>query len=104
MAGAFPNNKEITIKMLEPVATGKTGQFYWDMVDDPAPKDIFKVAASKDMKVRELKAAIAKAKGIDVETQRLMFFGGVLADGRSLVDCGFTNTDDPLLHLIPKVA
>mmetsp|Transcript_21516 Transcript_21516/g.61852 ORF Transcript_21516/g.61852 Transcript_21516/m.61852 type:complete len:102 (+) Transcript_21516:77-382(+) len=96
-------NTAITVKVLEPVSGGETGDFYWNMVKQAAPKDLFKVKASSEMKVKELKAAIAKEKGYPAEQQRIMYFGGELDDNRTLISCGLQNTDDPLLHMIPKV-
>uniref|UniRef100_A0A7S0BBY1 Ubiquitin-like domain-containing protein n=1 Tax=Pyrodinium bahamense TaxID=73915 RepID=A0A7S0BBY1_9DINO len=95
-------NTAITIKVLEP-APGDKGTFYWGMVNNPTCKDLFQVPASPDMTVRDLKAAIAKEKGYTVEEQRFLFFGTVLDDDRTLGKCGFNNSDDPLLHMIPKV-
>mmetsp|Transcript_40435 Transcript_40435/g.61081 ORF Transcript_40435/g.61081 Transcript_40435/m.61081 type:complete len:101 (-) Transcript_40435:84-386(-) len=93
------NNTELTIKVLEPSKDGK-GDFYWGMIKNAAPSDLFKIKGSSDMKIKELKGAISKAKGYPVEGQKLMYFGGELEDSRTLISCGFQNTDDPLLHLI----
>lgn len=76
-------NTSITIKVLEPRSGEKPqegGDYYWGMVDKAAPKE----------------------KGYAAESQRLMYFGGELEDSRTLESAGMCNTDDPLLHLIPK--
>lgn len=96
-------NTELTIKVLEPAAAGEEGQYYWGMVSQPAPKDLFKVKGTSETKIKDLKAIIAKEKGYPVETQRFMYFGGELDDNRTLLSCGFQNTDDPLLHMIPRL-
>ena len=72
-------NTSITIKVLEP-GKGEKGDFYWGMVDQAAPKDVFLMKATGAMKVKELKAAIFKEKGYAVESQRLMYFGGELEE------------------------
>lgn len=98
-------NTSITIKVLEPRSGEKPqegGDYYWGMVDKAAPKDVFLIKATGAMKVKELKAAIAKEKGYAAESQRLMYFGGELEDSRTLESAGMCNTDDPLLHLIPE--
>ncbi|CAJ1386626.1 unnamed protein product [Effrenium voratum] len=74
-------NTSITIKVLEPRKGEKSegsGDYYWGMVDQAAPKDLFSIKASGAMKVKDLKAAISKEKGYAVESQRLMYFGGEL--------------------------
>ncbi|CAJ1448222.1 unnamed protein product, partial [Effrenium voratum] len=99
-------NTSITIKVLEPRKGEKSegsGDYYWGMVDQAAPKDLFSIKASGAMKVKDLKAAISKEKGYAVESQRLMYFGGELEDTRTLESAGMCNTDDPLLHMIPRV-
>eukprot|EP00931_Biecheleriopsis_adriatica_P091983 TRINITY_DN65825_c0_g1_i1.p1 TRINITY_DN65825_c0_g1~~TRINITY_DN65825_c0_g1_i1.p1 ORF type:complete len:105 (+),score=37.75 TRINITY_DN65825_c0_g1_i1:60-374(+) len=99
-------NTSIMIKVLEPKEASKSpekGDYYWGMVDQAAPKDLFRIKASGTMKVKDLKAAIAKEKGYAVEKQRLMYFGGELEDTRTLESAGMCNTDDPLLHMIPTV-
>mmetsp|Transcript_139995 Transcript_139995/g.348906 ORF Transcript_139995/g.348906 Transcript_139995/m.348906 type:complete len:102 (+) Transcript_139995:113-418(+) len=97
------SNTEITVKILEPAPAGEQGPLYWGMVKQPAAKDVFKVKASSDMKIKDLKAVVAKEKNYPVEAQRFMYFGGELADDRTLLSCGLQNTDDPLLHMIPRV-
>mmetsp|Transcript_80080 Transcript_80080/g.158655 ORF Transcript_80080/g.158655 Transcript_80080/m.158655 type:complete len:101 (-) Transcript_80080:179-481(-) len=94
-------NSEIVIKVLQPGPDDK-GNYYWGMVAEPAPKDLFKVKATSSMTVKELKATIAQEKGYAVDTQRLMLFGGELEDSRTLASCGYENTDDPLIHMIPR--
>ena len=76
-------NTSITIKVLEARKGEKVkegGDFYWGMVDQAAPKDVFQLKATGAMKVKELKAAIFKEKGYAVESQRLMYFGGELEE------------------------
>mmetsp|Transcript_73027 Transcript_73027/g.202586 ORF Transcript_73027/g.202586 Transcript_73027/m.202586 type:complete len:102 (+) Transcript_73027:113-418(+) len=97
------SNTEISIKVLEPSAKPSADLMYWGMVANAAPKDLFKLRASPTMLVKELKASIAKEKGYPTAEQRLMYFGGELEDSRTLESCGFSHTDDPLLHLIPRV-
>eukprot|EP00933_Yihiella_yeosuensis_P080998 TRINITY_DN94536_c0_g1_i1.p1 TRINITY_DN94536_c0_g1~~TRINITY_DN94536_c0_g1_i1.p1 ORF type:complete len:104 (-),score=28.27 TRINITY_DN94536_c0_g1_i1:115-426(-) len=98
-------NTSVCIKVLEPKdpKDSDDGDFYWGMVGTAAPKDLFKIKATGNMKVKELKSAIAKEKGYAVEAQRLLLFGGELQDHRTLESCGFMNTDDPLLHMITKL-
>eukprot|EP00441_Pelagodinium_beii_P019933 CAMPEP_0197659922 /NCGR_PEP_ID=MMETSP1338-20131121/49715_1 /TAXON_ID=43686 ORGANISM="Pelagodinium beii, Strain RCC1491" /NCGR_SAMPLE_ID=MMETSP1338 /ASSEMBLY_ACC=CAM_ASM_000754 /LENGTH=104 /DNA_ID=CAMNT_0043237113 /DNA_START=54 /DNA_END=368 /DNA_ORIENTATION=+ len=98
-------NAAITIKVLEPKEQSKSaekGEYYWGMVHSAAPVDLFKVKVTGTTKVKELKAAIAKEKGYSVESQRIMYFGGELDDSRTLESAGMQNTDDPLLHMIPR--
>mmetsp|Transcript_64946 Transcript_64946/g.152003 ORF Transcript_64946/g.152003 Transcript_64946/m.152003 type:complete len:105 (-) Transcript_64946:67-381(-) len=98
-------NTGIMIKVLEPRKGDKPaqgGDYYWGLVDEAAPKDLFRIAVTGNMKVKELKDKIAKEKGYAVDSQRIMYFGGELEDSRTLESAGMNNTDDPLLHMIPQ--
>eukprot|EP00440_Ansanella_granifera_P000281 gb/GFBE01000306.1/.p1 GENE.gb/GFBE01000306.1/~~gb/GFBE01000306.1/.p1 ORF type:complete len:105 (+),score=41.25 gb/GFBE01000306.1/:1-315(+) len=98
-------NTSIMIKVLEPKeskSSGEKGDYYWGMVDAAAPKDLFRIKCAGTTKVKELKALIAKEKGYAAEKQQLMYFGGELEDSRTLESAGMCNTDDPLLHMIPR--
>eukprot|EP00409_Alexandrium_fundyense_P003056 CAMPEP_0185902892 /NCGR_PEP_ID=MMETSP0196C-20130402/2107_1 /TAXON_ID=2932 /ORGANISM="Alexandrium fundyense, Strain CCMP1719" /LENGTH=88 /DNA_ID=CAMNT_0028621823 /DNA_START=1 /DNA_END=267 /DNA_ORIENTATION=+ len=73
----------------------------WGMVANPAPKDIFKVNTTSNTTIGELKAVIAKDNGYSANSQKLLYFGAELENERTLESCGWNNTDDPLLHMIP---
>mmetsp|Transcript_5218 Transcript_5218/g.11823 ORF Transcript_5218/g.11823 Transcript_5218/m.11823 type:complete len:103 (-) Transcript_5218:250-558(-) len=97
-------NSAISIKVLTPAAKGAEGKYYWGMVNEPGTKDLFKVSASASTTLGELKEAVAKERsGYPVKMQRFMLFGAEVADDRTLSSCGFENTDDPVLHMIPRV-
>eukprot|EP00930_Biecheleria_cincta_P076229 TRINITY_DN63442_c0_g1_i1.p1 TRINITY_DN63442_c0_g1~~TRINITY_DN63442_c0_g1_i1.p1 ORF type:complete len:110 (-),score=29.78 TRINITY_DN63442_c0_g1_i1:432-761(-) len=101
-------NTSILVKVLECKEekkgnkTSETGDYYWGMVDNAAAKDLFRIKCTGATKVRELKQAIAKEKGYAENIQRFMYFGGELDDARTLESAGMCNTDDPLLHMIPR--
>eukprot|EP00927_Polykrikos_kofoidii_P017839 TRINITY_DN18179_c0_g2_i1.p1 TRINITY_DN18179_c0_g2~~TRINITY_DN18179_c0_g2_i1.p1 ORF type:complete len:118 (+),score=20.46 TRINITY_DN18179_c0_g2_i1:49-354(+) len=95
-------NTHVSIKVLAPAAPGEDGKYYWGMVSQPACKDLFQIEATSGTTVGQLKASIATQKGYPAEKQRLIFFGKPLDNVRDLASCGFENTDEPLLHLIPN--
>lgn len=105
-------NTSILVKVLEckeeqkgkKSSSTEKGDYYWSMVDKAAATDLFRIKCTGATKVRELKQAIAKEKGYAENIQRLMYFGGELEDTRTLESAGMCNTDDPLLHMIPKKA
>uniref|UniRef100_A0A7S2DNL9 Ubiquitin-like domain-containing protein n=1 Tax=Alexandrium andersonii TaxID=327968 RepID=A0A7S2DNL9_9DINO len=96
------NNSSVMVKVLQPAPAGKTGDYYWGLVSDAAPKDLFKMSVTADTSIGTLKASIEKDKGYPAKAQRMLYFGSELDDTRTLGSCGFNNTDDPLLHLIPN--
>eukprot|EP00928_Gymnodinium_smaydae_P099491 TRINITY_DN9509_c0_g5_i1.p2 TRINITY_DN9509_c0_g5~~TRINITY_DN9509_c0_g5_i1.p2 ORF type:complete len:102 (+),score=21.26 TRINITY_DN9509_c0_g5_i1:66-371(+) len=95
------SNTAISIKVLQAAAKGEDGDFYWDMASKAAPSDLFKLDANSNTTIGELKKTIAKEKGFDVQKQKFMLFGVELKDSRTLESCGFSYSDDPLLHMIP---
>merc|ERR1719265_1207622 len=99
---AFDNNS-VVIKVLEPLAKGEEGRYYWNLVAKPAPQDLFSMQVKKTTTVGDLKQRIMKEKGYPSEGQRFLYFGLDLDNKRSLESCGFNNTDDPLLHMLPTM-
>lgn len=97
------DNSSIAVKVLEPLADGEDAKFYWGLVGKAAPRDLFHLKAKSSTTVAELKQRIMKEKGYPVEGQRFLAFGQDLDSKRTLESIGFSNTDDPLLHMLPTM-
>jgi len=97
------DNSSIAVKVLEPLKTGEQGNYYWGLVANPAPKDLFRLNVKSSMTVADLKQKIMKEKGYPCEGQRFLYFGLELDNKRTLESFGFNNTDDPLIHMLPTM-
>jgi len=97
------DNSSIVVKVLEPRADGEEGKFYWGLVAKPAPRELFPMKVKSNTTVAELKQRIMKEKGYPSDGQRFLYFGQDLDNKRTMESCGFNNTDDPLLHMLPTM-
>lgn len=97
------DNSSIAVKVLEPLAKGEEGKYYWGRVAKAAPKDLFHMKVKSTTTVGDLKQRTQKEKGYPAEGQTFLYFGRELENKQTLQSCGFNNTDDPLLHMLPTM-
>mmetsp|Transcript_15494 Transcript_15494/g.24788 ORF Transcript_15494/g.24788 Transcript_15494/m.24788 type:complete len:96 (+) Transcript_15494:88-375(+) len=92
----------VAIKLLEPLAKGKKPAGFWEMSKSIHAKDVFAIEADHSTEVLDVKARVAAATSLPQESLRVILFGKVLDDRRTLGSYGLGNIEDPVLHVLPN--
>jgi hypothetical protein len=97
----------ISVKVFSPAEDGK-GEFFWGLGKSGETLELLSVSVTKQSRVSEVKAQIQEAYGTPAGEQRLLMFGCLMEDGRTMASYGMNEEGEAAgvslcLHMTPKV-
>ncbi|CAK0895582.1 unnamed protein product, partial [Prorocentrum cordatum] len=97
----------VSVKVFSPAEAGK-GEYFWGLGKSGETLELLTVSVTRQSRVSDVKAQIQEAHGTPAGQQRLLMFGQLMEDGRTMASYGMNDEGEAAgvslcLHMTPKV-